>query len=416
MARFTLGTTGAASINSGIGGLFRALAQAPYLREQAEQQAALKGAQAYSATASGDKHAAEAESERYTLGQRQGVDELIAGDPALESFRRNQLLAFKLAGPQYMDDFSKSGQTEQTIQAIQDIQKNPALATATAQAYGATSGRGPYSAVATTGRSINELTGEGRILDAALAKLFSDKVQSEIGENAAQAKNALESAGQHKASAAKTNLETEALRDLDTTGPLSGKPLTNAQRRTNADIDVARKFVEGVPNSRVRSVMNKSEFDLTPADKDLLARIKKARTAKYGEATVPEGINQLLGLDPAIVASTVNQLTTPKTKSTLFGFGSDRPMTEEEVIADIKNSLPATEQTALDDYIAAARARMSGVPTAAPAPAAAPAKVESVLRKPDPILAKLPPGSRQIGTSKGRPVYQAPNGKKFIVE
>lgn len=417
MARFTLGTTGAGSINTGVGNLFRALAQAPYLRAQAEQQAGLRSAQAYSAAQAGDKYRAQADTERFDLGQRQGVDAMIEANPGMEPFRRSQLMALKLVGPQFIHNYANAGETEQKIQSIQDIQRNPALATATGKAYAATSGKMPFSAAGVTGRSINELTGEGGTLEGTLAKLYDNKTLSETGENAAQAKNALASADRHRASTEKTKLETGLLRDTDTTGPLSGKPLTNAQRRTNTEIDETRKFLESVPPSRIRAVMNKNDFDLTPADKDLLARVKKARTPKFGETGVPEQFNNALGLDPAIVASTLDRLMTPQSKSTLFGFGPSRPMTEEETIGGIRETLPDAERGALDDYIAAARMRM-GAPATAPATAAAKSGPAPAQRKAggDPVLAKLPPGSRQIGTSKGRPVYQAPNGKKFIVE
>lgn len=405
MARFTLGTTGAASINAGVGSIFKALAQAPYLRQQAEQQAGWRAAQAYNAESSGDKNAAQAEAERYTTGQRQAIDDLLAKDPAMEPFRRAQLTAFKFAGPEYMERFSNAGETEQKIQAISDIQKNPALATATGQAYAATSGKMPFSDVGSTGRVLNALTGQGSILESTLSKLYDDKTISETGENNAQAANARAAAEQHRASATKTGLEADALRDADTTGPLSGKPLTNAQRRANTDVEQARKFINGVPKSRIRAVMSKSEFDLTPADKDLLARIKKARTAKYGEATVPDHLNEALGLDSAIVGSLVEQLSTPKTTPTMFGLGEDRPMTEAETLASIKKTLPASEQGALDDYIAAARAKMGQTP-AAGAPAGAPTGK---------ALSKMPAGAKYIGTSKGKPVYQTPDGKRYIV-
>lgn len=60
-----------------------------------------------------------------------------------------------------------------------------------------------------------------------------------------------------------------------------------------------------------------------------------------------------------------------------------------------------------DDGAAPAPAPAPGAPaTGKPAPAATP--------KPGPAVSALPSGSKQIGTSGGKPVYETPDGKRFI--
>lgn len=55
----------------------------------------------------------------------------------------------------------------------------------------------------------------------------------------------------------------------------------------------------------------------------------------------------------------------------------------------------------------AAELNRRGLGNAAPAAAPGPAKTPSTLKA-------LPPGAKQIGTSKGKPVYETPDGKRFI--
>ena len=161
--------------------------------------------------------------------------------------------------------------------------------------------------------------------------------------------------------------------------------------------------------------MRKNEMDLTQQDKDILARIKKARTAKFGEKGVPDQYNDMLGLDQNVVQQLAGALANPGTNqagvlSKLFG-GTDKPMTEEEIIKGVMANAGAAEQPNQAQYVAAAKTRnRNATPAQAgdknpPGGGAAP-KIE----------AKVPAGYKQIGTSNGKAVYQAPDGKKYIME
>lgn len=57
-------------------------------------------------------------------------------------------------------------------------------------------------------------------------------------------------------------------------------------------------------------------------------------------------------------------------------------------------------------------------PAAAPstAPAASPAQAPAAAPKASTPLGKLPEGARQIGTSGGKPVYQTPDGRRFVAQ
>jgi hypothetical protein len=119
----------------------------------------------------------------------------------------------------------------------------------------------------------------------------------------------------------------------------------------------------------------------------------------------------------------------PETVSVLRGamndLDKDRPKLEDfrgnvkkhaAALADWNETDDGLEYKKLKDMI---RLRTTG--TGAPAAPAAPAvpvgtgstNRDNGATKPAPI-SKLPPGSKQIGTSGGRPVFQTPDGKKFI--
>lgn len=180
MAQFTLdgGAAGAQAIGNGFGDIFKAAV----MGDRVQQDAYLKSMGQV-------KTAEEARGLRMTNDHRANVDNMLS-DPNMEAYRKAQLIAFKLAGPQYMDNFSKSGETEQGNVSRQAIINDPSLATNVAKAFFATSGKAPFDNVGDTGYAMNKVTGEAIAANPVMAKLF----QATEGSLANQ-RNA--SAGEH---------------------------------------------------------------------------------------------------------------------------------------------------------------------------------------------------------------------------
>lgn len=166
---------GAMAVGKGIGNGFKALAMGGDVREEAQQKTALALSKIYSNNMSGDKIGEETRGLKMTNDGRASVEEMLAKNPALEQYVKNQLMAYKLAGPQYMDNFSRSGQLEQKITDIQAIKNDPAKATAASQAYFATSGNAPFDDVGNTGASLNRVTGAQAVTSDVLNKLYESK-------------------------------------------------------------------------------------------------------------------------------------------------------------------------------------------------------------------------------------------------
>lgn len=447
---FTIdGSGGAMAAGQGLGNMFKAAAMAPMYRQQAEADSALKGAQLYHHTMAGNKAGVEAEQKRGALSIQNDPLEntmLSLGLPTnLAPAFRNKLATGDFGGaytapadgvgpvmpaPADADTVKKLAQAmsltqrmfatgsnvhqgaqaaleEQKARGIDAVVANPALAGNYGKANAAAAGKPLFDNVGNTGYSIDSFTGGQAEANPVLAKIFSAVESSKANENNAQAGNA-------NAQKRKHTLEGDALAGAADNGG-SGKPLTNSQLRANEDVEAARKYVTDLPRETVATVLRKNEMDLTPQDKDVLARIKKARTAKFGEKGVPDQYNDMLGLDQAVVQQLATALANPGTKqagvlSKLFG-GTDQPATEEDAIKDVLAKLSQTEQANQGAYVAAAKQKNRN---AAPAPAGDknPAGGGGTPK----IEAKVPAGYKQIGTSNGKPVYQGPDGKKYVME
>lgn len=249
--KFTLDGAGVDHINQGIGSVFRALASAPMVRQQAEEQAALRNAQAYSANMSGNKLGAQAESERYTLDRRRSVPELIAADPDMPAHVQTAYKAFDLTGDTNMERFANAGQTFQTMdyrtKAADNLrdpnEMNKHISIAAGKTYE------PFAPVGTTGYSINQATGDRMEQNPTLAKLHDQKVSSEIGENKAQAYNASMSG----------DLTKEKLGRIQAGG--RANPLTAAQQKTLQDAKDA--ISSGAPRAKVIERLKAKGIDTT---------------------------------------------------------------------------------------------------------------------------------------------------------
>lgn len=449
---FTLdGASGSVAAGQGLGNMFKAAAMAPMLRQQAEADSALKGAQLYHHTMAGNKLGVEADQkrgalaiqndplentmlglglptalapafrERITTGQWGGsyappADGVGPTMPAPADAETVKKLAQAMSLTQRMfatgsnvDQGAGAALKEQKARGIDAVVANPTLAPAYGKANAAAEGKPLFNDVGNTGYSMDNFTGGQIEGNPVLAKIFNTVQTSMANENNAQAKNA-------NASARKHTLEGDALEGAaGGNGGGSGKPLTNAQLRTNQDVEAARKYVNDLPRETVAAVLRKNEMDLTQQDKDILARIKKARTAKFGESAVPDQFNDMLGLDQKVVQQLAGALANPGTNqagvlSKLFG-GTDKPMTEEEIIKGVMANVGAAELPNQAQYVAAAKTRNRNA-TPAPAENKNPPGGGTAPK----IEAKVPAGYKQIGTSNGKPVYQAPDGKKYIME
>lgn len=409
--KFTIDGGGAQAAGTGIGNLFKAAALGPMYRQQAEQDAALTAARIYAANMTGNKAGAEAENKGltiaarrrpidpkapawqqrlqqafadtgdtdmnryaqaagnfYTLGEREGADQTIANNPNMPAYERNLLRVFRLtgdanaknlaeAGTEFQtqglrDDavaFARMGEVEPMNRILSVVDKKPYL---------------PFMNIGNSGHSLNKATGEQAKVSDTLSKLFGEVQQSLINQRNA-------SAGASSALRDQRRFELEAAKAEANGGGTGGKPLTAAQKRENRDIDAARQYAQDLPRETLASILRRSAMDLTEQDKDILARVKKARTAKYGEAEVPSEFNDALGLDTKVVDQIAEAIRNPGTKQAgaikkLFG-GSDQPMTEDEAIEAAVSLLPDSEKPNKAQYMAAAKQRVRN--TSAPAPA-----------------------------------------------
>ena len=178
MATYDIGggaAAGAQSAAQGIGSGIKALAMAPMVAQQAEQNTALTLAKIFANQQSGNKHGEEARGLRMTNDYRGGVDEQIAANPNMPQYEQKLLQALKYVGAGNIADFSRGGQMQQKIADIEAIKTNPSLATPAAQAYFATSGSAPFDNVGNTGSSINRATGGQMVTNPILDKVFENK-------------------------------------------------------------------------------------------------------------------------------------------------------------------------------------------------------------------------------------------------
>lgn len=263
--KFTLDGAGVDHINQGIGSVFRALASAPMVRQQAEEQAALRNAQAYNANMSGNKLGAQAESERYTLDRRRSVPELIAADPDMPAHIRAAYKVFDLTGDTNMERIANAGQTFQTMdyrtKAADNLrdpnEMNKYISIAAGKTYE------PFAPVGTTGYSINQATGDQTEENQVLANLFGRKTNSEISRNDAQAYNWNMSGKQHAATTDKIRAEPKAAaksrQDLPATSTVK-----KDSKFVNLSLQKAREAIaSGAPREAVIQRLKDNGIDPT---------------------------------------------------------------------------------------------------------------------------------------------------------
>ncbi|MBK5570092.1 hypothetical protein, partial [Ensifer sp. SSB1] len=126
--KFTLNGYGAEPMAQGIANAIKTAAMAPMAREQAEQASMLQNARVYAANMAGNKAGAEAENSRYTLGQRQGVEDLIAKNPQFANNLQNAIRLFGLTGDANIERLARAsgelqtqGIRDQAVAAVDDV-------------------------------------------------------------------------------------------------------------------------------------------------------------------------------------------------------------------------------------------------------------------------------------------------------
>ncbi len=215
--KFTLNADGAQSLGQGIGNMFKAYAMAPHLRQQAEQDAALKGAQIYHHNMSGNKSGTEAEGLRLTNTARTGPI-----DSNLPAALQTAYKLFQATGDTNMERFANAGTAIQTQgirdQAVANVNNLDTMNRLNTLAKPGDTYM-PYDNVGTSGYSLNKATGAQVEANPVIAKLFQ-----QVEGSLANQRNA--AAGASNASASKYNAEADIEKQkaerLRTTGSLPG--------------------------------------------------------------------------------------------------------------------------------------------------------------------------------------------------
>ena len=203
----------------GIGNLFQAFAQGPMLRQQAQQDAALKNARTYSYNMHGNKYGAEAQGQMMTNEARTAPI-----DASLPQYMQAAQKLFRLTGDTNMDRFASAGQRLQQMGAADTVMANPATAATIGTAMAAAAGKGAYNAVGDSGVSVNQFTGDQTTTHPGLYSLTSGVSQSQANQNNMQAAAAREAAGLRRLRAQGQALENR-IGSYDAYAVSQGQPL-----------------------------------------------------------------------------------------------------------------------------------------------------------------------------------------------
>lgn len=215
--KFTLDAGGAQQVGTGLGNIFKAYVLGPQIRQQAQQQAEAVMSKTYANTQAGNKYGAEAKGLEMTNAAREAPIDMSLPDYLQQTYK-----LFQATGDNNADRVAKAGtefQTQgirsQALDAVNDVELMNRLNTLAkpGETYM------PFKEVGVTGAAINQATGDQRVVDEALRKLFGDKVGSEILENKASANSSNASASKYTAEA---DIEREKGKILKGTGALPG--------------------------------------------------------------------------------------------------------------------------------------------------------------------------------------------------
>lgn len=261
------GAAGANSLAKGIGNALQRVALADNYKNDS-----------YLSTMGKVKTAEEARGLQMTNQHRLNADEMLQDD-TLSPFRRAQLVAFKLAGPQYMHNFSKSGETEQGIEHREAILQDPTKALPVAQAHFATSGKAPFDNVSDTGYSVNQLTGEQTMAHPGMAKLF----------NATEGALAAQRGAAAGESSARTARIKGGLDHTVVTTDENGKPMVTAIPTSGAPVHIApaKQTTTGVDATNAKAynaIVTQVEKDMPGSSSD---KIQAEVDTRWARRSIP---------------------------------------------------------------------------------------------------------------------------------
>lgn len=217
------------------------------------------------------------------------------------------------------------------------------------------------------------------------------------------------------------------------TGDISPKDAATIEREDRR-IDAAEKMAalkERLETLREdgRNARAERTAEMQQKRMEVMLELGQRRLEQMGKkadqaATVKEALSFVDGQrkELASEAQNVRQLYQSELKAAKL------PDDKARVESEYKPKLAAIEQkrAMIEQDYSALRERV-GLPArseaAPPKPAAAPASAATGPKadakpetKPAPVIKALPPGARQIGTSGGKPVYETPDGKRFIAQ
>lgn len=181
------------------------------------------------------------------------------------------------------------------------------------------------------------------------------------------------------------------------------KDQRGVERQQDVDAFNARKQSETERANRVRE-------DQRDTQNDLQARRIEAMFAKVGASGGKDGAKEVLSfIDNSrkelsaneanlrnIMADEIKEEPSPEKKQTI----RDKYQPQLDAVSE--------KRTQLESDFNAVREKV-GLP-------AVQKKPDLSKNKPKPVVNALPTGAKQIGTSGGKPVYQTPDGKKFIAQ
>lgn len=215
--KFTLDAGGAQQVGTGLGNIFKAYVLGPQIRQQAQQQAEALMSKTYANTQAGNKYGAEAKGLEMTNAAREAPI-----DMSLPEYLQLSQKVFQLTGDNNAErvanaatEYQTQGIRDKAVGAIDNLDQMNRFNTLAkpGEVYM------PFKAVGETGAAMNQATGDQRVVDEALRKLFGDKVGSEILENKAQANSSNASASKYTAETEIERLKGKTLKD---TGALPG--------------------------------------------------------------------------------------------------------------------------------------------------------------------------------------------------
>lgn len=324
---FTIdGSTGALAAGQGIGNMIKAAALAPMYRQNAEQDALLKGAQVYHHNMAANKAGTEAEILAQKLGLQRDPLKNVMIEQQVPLDRRAAIESFMQTGsfgPSYeapadgvgpvqpapvdaakmgniaraialynktlgvggkVDDMAQAAEIEQRMRDRAGVISGQAPLPV-AQAYAATSGKTPFHSVGNTGMTLDGLTGNQFEGSPVLAKLFSDTQAALTGQRNAAAGASNAAAGASNARRARiesgadkpvTIIDDETGQATIVTVPTKGDPRTvgvAAPKGSGAD----------ATNAKTRNkIISDVEKEMSGASEDEIAAEVAKRLARRG--------------------------------------------------------------------------------------------------------------------------------------